>query len=95
MAVTEVLYYVVIYNLHTGKSFLEELIVSSTNPQNIVHGITYHENYKRRTLAEHVLPIFWVCSFHGNSMNHLLSYCELIDAKIRASEKDLPVLCKF
>ena len=25
-------------------------------------------------------------------MNNLLSYCELIDAKIRASDKDLPVL---
>ena len=41
----------------------------------------YHENYKRRTWA-----------FHGNSMKNLLSYCGLIDAKISASEKDLPVL---
>ena len=24
-------------------------------------------------------------------MNNLLSYCELVDAKIRASDKDLPV----
>ena len=24
-------------------------------------------------------------------MNNLLSYCELIDAKVRASDKDLPV----
>jgi hypothetical protein len=31
------------------------------------------------------------CSFHGNSINNLLSYCGLIDAKIRASDKDLPV----
>merc|ERR1719350_437228 len=29
-----------------------------------------------------------------NSMNNLLSYCRLIDAKIRASDKDLPVLCE-
>ena len=29
----------------------------------------------------------------GKSMNNsMLSYCELIDAKIRASDKDLPVL---
>ena len=28
---------------------------------------------------------------HGNSTNNLLSYCGLIDAKIRASDKDLPV----
>ena len=33
----------------------------------------------------------WACSFHGNSMNNLLSCCGLIDAKIRASNKDLPV----
>ena len=33
------------------------------------------------------LVVFMVC----NSMNNLLSYCGLIDAKIRASDKDLPV----
>ena len=55
----------------------------------------YRENYKPRTWAEHVLPIFWACCFHGNSMNNRLSYCGLIDAKIRASDKDLPVLCTF
>ena len=27
----------------------------------------------------------------GNSMNNLLSYCGLVDAKIRASDRDLPV----
>ena len=53
----------------------------------------YHENYKRRTRAEHghwvehVLPMFCSCSFHGNSMKNLLSYC----AQIRDSDKDLPV----
>ena len=54
----------------------------------------YRENYKHRTWGEHVLPIFCACSFHGNSMNNLLSYCGLIDAKIRASDRDLPVLIK-
>ena len=29
--------------------------------------------------------------FSCNSMNNLLSYCELVDAEIRASDKDLPV----
>ena len=57
--------------------------------------------YRRRTWADHVLPMFCpsayflsmfcACSFHGNSVNNLLSYCVLIDAKIRASDKDLPV----
>ena len=36
--------------------------------------------------------MFCACIFHGNSMNNLLSYCGLIDAKIRASDNDLPVL---
>ena len=46
-------------------------------------------------MAEHVLPRFCAYSFHGNSMNNLLSYCGLIDAKIRASAKDLPVpICR-
>ena len=30
---------------------------------------------------------YWTC----NSMNNLSSYCGLVDAKIRASDKDLPV----
>ena len=37
-----------------------------------------------RTWVEH-------CSFHGNSMKNLLSYCGLVDARIGASEKNLPV----
>ena len=28
----------------------------------------------------------------GNSINNLLSYCGLVDARISASEKDLPVI---
>jgi hypothetical protein len=35
--------------------------------------------------------MFCACSFHGNSMDNLLSYCGLIDAKTRVSDKDLPV----
>ena len=30
---------------------------------------------------------------NGNSMNNLFSYCGLVDTRIRASDKDLPVLC--
>ena len=39
-----------------------------------------------------ILASIWQKIVHGNSMNNLLSYCGLIDAKIRASDKDLPVL---
>ena len=31
----------------------------------------------------------------GKSMNNLLSYCGLVDARIRASNKDLPVHLKI
>ena len=41
--------------------------------------------------AEYVLPMFCACIFHGNSMNDLLSYYRLVDAKIRVSDKGLPV----
>ena len=43
------------------------------------------------TCSAHVLSKFCACSFHGNSMNNLLSYSGLVDARISASEKDLPV----
>ena len=36
------------------------------------------------------LVFFMYCS--RNSMNNLLSYCGLVDARIRASDKDLPVI---
>ena len=61
-------------------------------------GLLYRQIFFRSTYScinkptiWHVLPMFCACSFHGNSMNNLLSYCGLIDAKIRASDKDLPV----
>ena len=51
-------------------------------------------NVRNNFCTQHVLPrfelgifMYWTC----NSMNNLLSYCGLVDAKIRASDKDLPV----
>ena len=38
--------------------------------------------------SELAIFIYWTC----NSKNNRLSYCGLVDAKIRASDKDLPVL---
>ena len=69
----------------TDQSLSEALIFAS-----IVHGITM-----KTISTEHVLPMFCACSFHGNSMNDLLSYCGLVDARICASEKDLPVVSAF
>ena len=44
---------------------------------------------KNNFCTQHVLNLY----FSGNSMNNLLSYCGLTDARMRASEKDLPVIC--
>ena len=42
---------------------------------------------KQNFCTQHVLNLY----YSGNSMNNLLSYCGLTDARMRASEKDLPV----
>ena len=42
--------------------------------------------------------LYTTCSEHefmNNSMNNLLSYCGLTDARMRASGKDLPVKYMF
>ena len=51
-------------------------------------------NVRNNFCTQHVLPrfelgifMYWTC----NSMNNLSSYCGLVDAKKRASDKDLPV----
>ena len=74
----------------------EALIIASTKPQ--YDNRLFLELPRKlqaqnmgRALAEHVLAMFCACSFYGNSMNNLLSYCGLVDARISASEKDLPV----
>ena len=46
-------------------------------------------------ISTSIMPMFCDCSFHGNSMNNILSCCGLVDARISASEKDLPVNMEF
>ena len=90
--------------LHTDKSLSEALFLPSTNPQydNRLF-IELRVQYMKTTSSEHVVYIncsecqnkkticvvlmYWT----RNSMNNLLSYCGLVDARISASEKDLPV----
>ena len=38
-----------------------------------------------------VIFIYWTCK----SMNNLLPYCGLVDARMKASNKDLPVSIQF
>ena len=52
---------------------------------------------KNNLCTQHVLSLEFSCTelVSGNSMNNLLSYCGLVDARISASEKDLPVTNNF
>ena len=45
---------------------------------------------RKNFCTHHVLPRFELGIFM-DSINNLSSYCGLVDAKIRASDKDLPV----
>ena len=47
----------------------------------------HSEQFMYTTSSELAIFMYWTC----NSMNNLLSYCGLVDARITASEKDLPV----
>ena len=78
----------------------EALILESVNPHNM--------NFPKNTSLEHVVYKYcFECQnkktnfctqlvlnlyFSSNSMNKLLPYCGLTDARISASEKDLPVI---
>jgi len=51
-------------------------------------------NVRNNFCTQHVLPRFElaiIMHWTRNIMNNLSSYCGLVDAKIRASDKDLPV----
>jgi hypothetical protein len=88
----------------TGKSVSEALILESVNPQYDERlFIEFQEKYKLTTCCvqkmffcfdiqnnictQHVVNLY----FSWNSTNNLSSYCGLTDARMRASEKDLPV----
>ena len=45
------------------------------------------KQFMYKTCSDLVVFMYWI----GKSMNILLSYCGLVDARIRASEKGLPV----
>ena len=51
----------------------------------------YSEQFMYTTCSELVIFMYWT----RNSMNNLLSYFGLVDARIGASEKDLPVPWTF
>ena len=76
----------------TGESLSEALLFAEHGENMLCTKIVL--NVRNNFCTQHVLPrfelgilMYWTC----NSMSNLSSYCGLIDAKIRASDKDLPV----
>ena len=76
----------------TGKSLSEALLFAEHGENMLCTKIVM--NVRNNFCTQHVLPrfelwylMYWTC----NSMNNLSSNCELVDEKIRASDKDLPV----
>ena len=72
----------------TGKSLSEALFLQFMGSTCCVL------NVRNNFCTQHVLPRFELGIFiysTCNSMNNLSSYYKLVDAKIRASDKDLPV----
>ena len=56
------------------------------------HKLFWMSKQEQKTICVH--NMFWAGSFHywtGKSMNNLLSYCGLVDSRMRASDIDLPV----
>ena len=72
----------------TGKS-LSEALLFAEHGENMLfwmsETISVHNMFSPR--FELGIFMYWTC----NSMNNLLSYCGLVHAKIRVSDKDLPV----
>ena len=78
----------------TGKSLSEALLFEKHGENMLCTEIVL--NVKNNFCIQHLLPMFrifmyWTC----NSMNNLSSYFGLVDAKVRASDKDLPVTCVY
>jgi hypothetical protein len=77
----------------TGKSLSEALLFAGHGENMLCTKIVL--NVRNNFCTQHVLPRFELGVFiylTCNSMNNLSSYCRLVDAKIRASDKDLPIM---
>ena len=63
----------------------------NTSSEHVVYKYCFecqNKNKKNNFCTQHVVNLY----FSENSMNNLLSYCGLTNARMRASEKDLPVM---
>ena len=62
----------------------------NTSSQHFVYKNCFCFDIQNNNCTQHVVNLY----FSWNSMNNILSYCGLTGARIRASEKDLPVRIK-
>ena len=69
--------------------------IKTTSSEHVVYINCFECQNKKQftytTYSDIVVFMYWT----GKSMNNLLSYCGLVDARIRASNKDLPVQSTF
>ena len=79
---------------YDDRLFIEVQYKKNTCSEHVVYKNCFECQNKNKkhflytTCSELVFLSYWTC----NSMNNLLSYCGLTDARISASEKDLPVI---
>ena len=71
---------------NTGKSLSEALLFAEHGGEHVVYK-NCSECQKKFLYTMEYSCTYWTF----NSMNNLSSYCGLVDAKIRTSDKDLPV----
>ena len=75
-------------SLFTGKSLSEASFLQNMGRTCCVQKIFWmSETISVHNMFDNGIFMYWSC----NSMNNLSSYCGLVDANRRASDKDLPV----
>ena len=74
----------------TGKSFSEARNICRTCCVPKLFWMS-KQNKNNNLCTWYVLQVFWAYNFHKQLMYKLSTYCGLVDEKIRASDKDLPV----
>ena len=53
--------------------------------------VCFYFDVQNNLCTQHVLSLEFSCTELGSTIHNLLSYCGLVDTRISASDKDLPV----
>jgi len=81
------------HNTYDNRLFFESPVQYMKVPssEHVVFLFWYSEQFMYTTCSDLGIFMYWT----GGSMNNLLSYCGLVEVRISASEKDLPVKALF